>query len=93
MSVVAIVSVIIAVILAASRWLETAKPLWNLAPPKARVWIPVLALVLPQIAEKAVDTKTPVDLVNLALLSAALLVPGAKARDQDGNGIPDDEES
>lgn len=92
MTVVGIVSVLVAFLMAASRLLTTAKPLWNMVPAKLRVWVPVVAMVFPQLVEKAADAKTPVDLANLGVLAAALLIPGAKARDHDGDGIPDDEE-
>ncbi len=91
MSVIAIASAVAAVLLALSRVINTSKPLWLYLPVWLRRWLPVLAFVLPSLAEKAADSTTPTDLLNLGVLAAALIVPGV-LRDKDGDGLPDDEE-
>jgi hypothetical protein len=93
MTVVAIASVLAGLFLMASRLFATSKPLWAYLPPRARVWLPVVVMALPQFAEVAATAKKPEDLANLLILIPAVVLPGAKARDMDGDGIPDDEEA
>ncbi len=93
MTVVAIGASLAGLFLMASRLSATSKPLWDRLPAKVRVWLPAVVMALPQFAEVAAGAKKPEDLVNLAILIPAVVLPGAKARDLDGDGIPDEEES
>jgi len=73
---VTIASFIAVAALGITRLLTTAKPLWDLLPPSVQGIIPALVLVLPQVAEKAAGVHTGLDLANLLVLAAALIIPG-----------------
>jgi hypothetical protein len=62
--------------LASTKLLTVAKPLWNKLPRWLSVALPVLVASLPTIASSAGVVKSPVDLVNLGVMSLGLLVPG-----------------
>jgi hypothetical protein len=70
-------SLVAAAALALTRLLTTAKPLWDRLPASLQGLVPALVLVLPQVAEQAMGVKTGLDLANLLVLAAALILPGA----------------
>jgi hypothetical protein len=70
-------SLVAAGALALTRLLTTAKPLWDRLPASLQGLLPVLVLVLPQVAASAAGVHTSLDLVNLLVLAAALILPGA----------------
>lgn len=80
---VSLASLIAAAALALTRLLTTAKPLWDRLPPSLQGVVPVLVLVLPQIAASAAGVHTSLDLANLLMLSAALILPGAHSHTVD----------
>lgn len=63
--------------LALTRLLSTAKPVWDKLPPFLQGLVPALVLVLPQIAAASLGVHTSLDLMNLVVLSVALILPGA----------------
>lgn len=73
---VTLASLIGAGALAATRLLTTLKPVWDRLPASLQGLFPVLVLVLPQIAAAALGVHTSLDLINLVLLSVALVLPG-----------------
>ena len=73
---VTLASFIAAGALAASRLLTTLKPAWNFLPASLQGLVPMLVLVLPQIAAAALGVHTSIDLANLIALSVALVLPG-----------------
>jgi hypothetical protein len=83
MTVLEIASTAIAVLLAASRLLSAAKPLWSRAPDWLQAALPALMLWIPQAVEALGQAETKMDLVELVVLTVALLVPGAHTRDRD----------
>lgn len=74
---VSLASLIGAAALALTRLLTTAKPIWDRLPTSLQGLLPVLVLVLPQVAAQAAGVHTSLDLVNLLVLSVALILPGA----------------
>ena len=74
---VSLAGMVAAAALALTRLLTTAKPLWDRLPPWLQGLVPALVLVLPQIAAQAAGVHTSLDLVNLLVLAAALIMPGA----------------
>ncbi len=73
---ISLASLIGAGALALSRLLTTLKPVWDRLPALLQGLVPVLVLVLPQIAAAAAGVHTSIDLVNLIALSVALVLPG-----------------
>ncbi len=73
---ITIASFIAVAALGLMRLLTTAKPIWDKFPPLLQGIAPALVLVLPQIAEQAAGVKTGLDLTNLLVLAAALILPG-----------------
>lgn len=77
MSVVEIVSYVVAALLALSRILKSTEPFWKLLPPKVALFIPSVVAMLPVLIEQVGGAKTTLDLVNAVLVAGALLLPGA----------------
>jgi hypothetical protein len=73
---VSVASSLAAGALALTRLLTTAKPLWDRLPKSLQGLLPVLVLVLPQLAEQAAGVKTTLDLTNLLILAVAMILPG-----------------
>jgi hypothetical protein len=69
-------SLVAAGALALTRLLTTAKPLWDRLPASLQGLLPVLVLVLPQIAASAAGVHTSLDFINLLVLAIALILPG-----------------
>ena len=76
LSPVEIAAYISASVLAASKLFSAIQPLWNKLPRPLSVAMPVLVLMLPQVAHMAGLVQTGSDLVMLAVSSVALLLPG-----------------
>jgi hypothetical protein len=70
-------------LLAATRLLSVAKPLWDKLPRVVAVALPVVVASLPLLAEKAGLIKTEVDLVGFGVTALALLVPGIAEAEKD----------
>jgi hypothetical protein len=77
MSAIQIAGYVVAAVLAASRLLNAAKPLWALLPTKLAALLPAIVASLPAIASQFGLVATPMDLVESLLVSAAFLLPGA----------------
>lgn len=73
---VSVASLFAAGALAVTRLLTTAKPIWDRLPKSLQGLLPVLVLVLPQLAEQAAGVKTTLDLTNLLFLAVAMILPG-----------------
>jgi hypothetical protein len=73
---ITLASLIGAACLALTRLFTTAKPVWDKLPAPLQGLLPMLVLVLPQLAEQAAGVKTGLDLVNLVVLAIALVLPG-----------------
>lgn len=73
---VTLASFIGAAALGLTRLATTTKPIWDRLPALLQGLLPVLVLVLPQIAAAALGVHTSLDLVNLLFLAAALILPG-----------------
>lgn len=67
---------VVAALLAASKLLTAAQPLWQKLPRWLAVAIPVVVVDLPQLAGFFGVAVTSADLVQAVVLSAALLLPG-----------------
>jgi hypothetical protein len=76
MTVIDIASVVVSVLLGASRLLATAKPLWNKLPRVVAVAVPVVVACVPQVVEMLGGVKSALDLATTVVFAAALLVPG-----------------
>lgn len=76
MSVVAIVAVVVSVLLTASRFLNSAKPLWSRLPQPVAVLLPAVVAVIPQVVDAISGSKTALDLVNNAVVAVGLVVVG-----------------
>lgn len=83
LSVLEIGAYVSAGLLAASRLLDVAKPVWEKLPRPVAVALPVVVAALPALAEKAGLVKTEVDLVTLGITALALLVPGIAEAEKD----------
>lgn len=77
MSVVEIVSYVVAALLAFSRILKSTEPFWKLLPQKVALFIPSVVAMLPVLIEQVGGAKTTLDLINAVLVAGALLLPGA----------------
>lgn len=75
---VEIAAYVSAVALGASKFLSSAKPLWDKLPKPVAVVLPAVVAALPQLAEQAGLIKTGHDLVALAVVSVVALVPSLK---------------
>lgn len=63
-------------LLAASKLLSVAQPLWDKLPKWLAVAIPVLIVCLPQVASAAGLVQTSGDLLQVGITAVALLLPG-----------------
>jgi hypothetical protein len=79
MSVIDIVSYVVAALLAFSRILESTRPYWKLLPSKVALFIPSLVSMLPVLVSQVGLAKSGLDLVNALLVAGALMLPGAGA--------------
>jgi hypothetical protein len=77
MTVVEIVSYVVAALIAFSRILKSTEPFWKLLPPKVALFIPSIVAMVPVLIEQVGGAKTTLDLVNALLVAGALLLPGA----------------
>jgi hypothetical protein len=71
-----IASYVAAGLLAGSKLITAAQPLWNKLPRWLSVILPVLVLDIPQVAALVGGATTGTDLVTALVTSAALLLPG-----------------
>lgn len=76
MTVIDIASVVVSVLLGASRLLTVAKPLWAKLPRAVAVAVPVVVACIPQLVEQLGLAKSALDLTTTLVFAAALLVPG-----------------
>jgi hypothetical protein len=76
LSVLEIGAYVSAGLVAASRLLDVAKPLWEKLPRPVAVAIPVVVAALPALAEQAGLVHTEIDLVTLCITALSLIVPG-----------------
>lgn len=82
MSIVEIVSFIVAFAAAASKLLNSAKPFWNRLPAPVSAFLPSVVVMLPFLAEQVSSVKTTIDLVNALVVSLALLLPGSVTKEK-----------
>jgi hypothetical protein len=59
-----------------TRFFNTSKPLWDKLSAPLQALLPVLVMVLPQLAEKAAGVHSGVDLADLLILAAVMIAPG-----------------
>lgn len=75
--------------LAMTKLISVCKPVWNRLPKWLAVVLPVLVLVLPQVAQFFVGATTSRELFAAFITSLALLMPGlAEAPPYRGAGLP-----
>lgn len=77
MSLVDIISYVVAASLAISRILASTQPFWKLVPTKIATFLPSLVAMLPVLADKVGAATSSLDLVNAFIVAGALLLPGA----------------
>lgn len=65
-----------ALLMAGSKLLKTSQPLWAKLPRWLSVALPVIVAVVPSVLSSLADVQSGVDLANVAVMAAALLVPG-----------------
>lgn len=82
MSIVEIVSFVVAFAGAASKLLNSAKPFWSYMPAPVAAVLPSVVVMLPFLAEKIGGAQTTIDLVNAFVVSLALLLPGSTAKEK-----------
>ena len=70
---------VVAGCVAASRLITVVQPVWAKMPKWLAAVMPVLVLMLPQVADLAGVIKTQTDLLQFGIVSAALLLPGIAA--------------
>ena len=70
-------------VLAGSKYLEVAKPLWAKLPAKLSVFLPSLVVALPTLASQLGLVKTEMDLFTVASVAVALFLPGASSAKKD----------
>jgi hypothetical protein len=80
MTIIEISSVVAAVVLAGSRLLDVAKPLWGKLPTVVAGVLPALVVVLPAVAAQFGLVHNTVDFVTSCVLAVALVVPGLTAK-------------
>jgi len=80
MSVMEVSTLVVSILLAASRLVAVAKPLWSKLPTWLAGVLPALVVMLPQVASYFNVVHTDMDLVSACVLSVALLVPGLTAK-------------
>jgi hypothetical protein len=88
-SIIQIVSTLTALLLAATRILSAARPLWSRTPSWLAAWLPTVVLVLPQIAEQLMGATDYTAIILVLAGGVALLVPGAKSKDDDDDDDDD----
>lgn len=76
LTVLDIASTVAAGLLAASKLLTAAQPLWQKLPRVVAVLLPVLVLDIPQVAQAIAGAETGTSLVTALITSVALLLPG-----------------
>lgn len=67
---------IVSVLMLVSRFVNSAKPIWDRFPKPVAVLLPPIVVLIPQVVDIIDDTKTWADLVNYLIAAAALVVVG-----------------
>lgn len=70
---------IAAILVASTRLLNAAKPLWDRLPEPLYSLVPALVLVLPDLVQRLAGVQTGTDLAVELVTAIALIVPGAKS--------------
>ena len=76
MTPVEIVAAIVSVLLLGSRFLQSAKPVWDRFPKPVAVMLPPIVALIPGVVELLNQTKTWADLVNYLIAAFAMVVVG-----------------
>lgn len=76
MTPVEIVAVIVSVLMLVTRFLQSAKPIWDRLPKAVAVMLPPIVALIPQVVDLLNQTKTWADLVNYLIAAFAMVVVG-----------------
>lgn len=76
MTAVEIATSIVSVLLVASRWLQSLKPMWSYLPKAVATLLPSIVLLVPQVADLLNQTKSWTDLINYVAAAFAITVAG-----------------
>jgi hypothetical protein len=84
MTPVEIAVAVVSVLMLASRFVQSAKPIWDRLPKPVAVLLPPAVALVPQVSDLLNQTKTWSDLVAYGLASVAMVVVGMFPKSADG---------
>lgn len=76
MSVVEIVSFVVAGLAVASRFVQAAKPMWDRLPKPVAIVLPAVVAMIPQVSDLLGQSKSSVDLLSNAIAAIGIVVVG-----------------